>query len=67
MTTKISCSTQINAPKEKVSDIITNIDKAAEHISGIKSVKFFEKLEARVIGLKWRDVRVIFGKEAETA
>ena len=33
----------------------------------IKSVKFFEKLEARVISLKWRDVRVIFGKEAETA
>ena len=62
---KISCSTQVNAPKEKVWDIITNIEKAADHISGIKSVEVLEKPEAGVIGLKWREVRVMFGKEAE--
>ncbi len=62
---KISCTTQINAPKEKVWDIITNIEKAAEHISGIKSVEVLEKPHSGVIGLKWKELRVMFGKEAE--
>ena len=61
----ISCSTQINAPKEKVWDIITNIDKAPEHVSGIKSVEVLEKPDSGVIGLKWKETRVMFGKEAE--
>ena len=61
----VSCHIQINAPKEKVWEIITNIEKAAEHISGIKSVEVLEKPDAGVIGLKWKEVRVMFGKEAE--
>ncbi len=61
----ISCSTQINAPKEKVWDIITNIEKAPEHISGIKSVEVLEKPDNGVLGLKWKETRVMFGKEAD--
>ena len=62
---KVSCQIQINAPKEKVWNIITNIEKAAEHISGIKSVEVLEKPDSGVIGLKWKETREMFGKEAQ--
>lgn len=62
---KVSCQIQINASKEEVWKVITNIEKAPEHISGIKSVEVLEKPDSGVIGLKWKETREMFGKEAQ--
>lgn len=55
---------QIQATKEAIWASITNIEQAAEHISGIQSVKILEKPKDSLVGLKWEETRKLFGKEA---
>jgi len=60
---KISVSTEINASKEKIWSIITNIEESVHTISGIHKVEILEK-GTPFKGLKWRETREMFGKEA---
>ncbi|NNF51768.1 MAG: SRPBCC family protein [Gammaproteobacteria bacterium] len=60
----ISVSEKINAPRERVWTLITDPDSWAENISGIKSVEVLEKPASGFVGLKWREKREFFGKEA---
>lgn len=60
----ITVSETINAPRERVWNLITDSDGWADTISGIKSVEVLEKPSDGVIGLKWREKREFFGKEA---
>lgn len=60
----ITVSEKINAPRERVWDLITDSDSWVEMISGIKSVEVLEKPSNGVVGLKWREKREMFGKEA---
>ena len=54
----------INAPKEDVWRAITDIDGAAERISGLEKVEVLERPESGLVGLKWRETRTMFGKTA---
>jgi Uncharacterized conserved protein len=54
----------INAPKEAVWAAITDIENAAKIISGIKNIEVLEKPASGIVGLKWRETRILFGKPA---
>ena len=56
---------KIQAPRERVWEIITDIEHAAETITGITALTVLERPATGVIGLKWKETRVMFGKEAE--
>lgn len=62
---KMSTSIDIAAPKEKVWDVITNIDGSAETITGIVSLEVLERPDSGLVGLKWKETRKMFGREAE--
>jgi uncharacterized protein YndB with AHSA1/START domain len=54
----------INASRTAVWNAITNIEKAAEFISGIEKIEVVEKPITGLVGLKWRETRMYFGKPA---
>lgn len=54
----------INGPKAAIWAAITNIENAAEIISGIDKIEVLEKPAAGLVGLKWRETRMLFGKPA---
>lgn len=56
--------TAINAPRAAVWNVITDIENAAETISGIEKVEILEKPSTGLVGLKWRETRTLFGKTA---
>lgn len=61
---KVKAQIQINAPKEVIWDVITDIENSDKNISGIKKIEILERPESGNIGLKWRESREMFGKEA---
>lgn len=60
----ITVTEEINAPREQVWRLITDIDSWMDTISGIDAIKVLNRPESGVVGLKWRETRVLFGKEA---
>ena len=54
----------INGSKEAVWAAITNIENAAESISGIEKIEVVVKPAKGLVGLKWRETRMLFGKPA---
>lgn len=54
----------IDAPRHHVWNIITDADRWSDVISGIVDVEILERPTDGVVGLKWREKRVLFGKEA---
>lgn len=60
----ITVSEEINAPRERVWKIITDIDGWTETISGIVAIDVINRPASGIIDLKWRETRVLFGKEA---
>jgi len=43
---------------------ITNIEDASEIISGIEKIEVLEKPANGLVGLRWRETRMLFGKPA---
>jgi len=60
----ITVSEEIDAPRERIWNVITDIDSWADTIAGIVSIEVINRPEAGIVGLKWREKRVLFGKEA---
>jgi Polyketide cyclase / dehydrase and lipid transport len=54
----------INASKAAIWAAITDIENAAEIISGIENIEVVEKPAHGLVGLKWRETRMLFGKPA---
>ena len=54
----------INGSKAAVWAAITNIENAAEIISGIEKTEVVEKPANGLVGLRWRETRMLFGKPA---
>jgi hypothetical protein len=54
----------INAPKERVWEVITDIHNSAENISGIEKIEILKEPADSLVGLKWRETRTLFGKQA---
>lgn len=62
---QIKSSIDIKATPQKVWEIIIDIENAADRISGIEKVEILNRPEKGLIGLKWKETRVMFGKEAD--
>jgi hypothetical protein len=54
----------INGSKAAIWAAITNIENASETISGIENIEVLEKPTNGLVGLKWRETRMLFGKPA---
>jgi hypothetical protein len=54
----------IGGSKEAVWAAITDIANASEFIRGIEKVEVLEKPPNGLVGLKWRETRMLFGKLA---
>lgn len=54
----------VNATKAAIWTAITDIENAAEFISGIESIEVLEKPANGLVGLRWRETRMLFGKPA---
>jgi uncharacterized membrane protein len=45
--------------------VFTDIEGAEERLSGVDKIEILENGRNGLIGLKWREVRTLFGKQAE--
>jgi carbon monoxide dehydrogenase subunit G len=61
---KLTIDIEIKAPKEKVWNVITDIENSVNTISGIDKIEILNKPKDTVVGLKWKETRTIFGKSA---
>ncbi len=55
---------QIKASKEKVWAIISDIENSKENISAIESIEILAPPTEGLLGLKWKETRTMFGKQA---
>src|SRR5437899_8612230 len=60
----VEAQVTINGSKAAVWAAITNIENASETISGIEKIEVLEKPANGLVGLKWRETRMLFGKPA---
>src|SRR5437660_5738355 len=60
----VEAEVTINGSKAAVWAAITNIEYASEIISGIEKIEVLEKPANGLVGLKWRETRMLFGKPA---
>jgi hypothetical protein len=54
----------VQAPKRAVWNAITDIQNAPKRISGIQKIEILEQPASGLVGLKWRETRTMFGKQA---
>jgi hypothetical protein len=55
----------IHGSRAAVWSAITDIENAAVIISGIEKIEVLEKPASGLVGLKWRETRMLFGKPAD--
>ena len=60
----VEAQVTINGSMAAVWAAITNIENAAEIISGIEHIEVVEKPANGLVGLRWRETRILFGKPA---
>lgn len=60
----VAAQVTINASKAVVWAAMANIANAAEIVSGIEKIEMVERPANGIIGLKWRETRMLFGKPA---
>ena len=60
----VEAQVTINGSKAAIWSAITDISNAAETISGIQKIEVLEKPDNGLVGLKWRETRMLFGKPA---
>lgn len=61
---RLSVNIEIKAPKEKVWQVITDIENSTDTISGIDKIEILDKPKETIVGLKWKETRTIFGKSS---
>ena len=64
---KLSVDIEIEKPKEDVWAVITDIENCDNFISAIIDLKILNKPENGLVGLKWQETRLMFGKQASEA
>jgi hypothetical protein len=60
----VEAQVTINGSRAAVWAAITDIERAADTISGIERIEVLEKPAHGLVGLKWRETRMLFGKPA---
>jgi hypothetical protein len=64
ITMLVEAQVTINGSKAAIWAAITNIEDAANIISGIEKIEVVEKPIHGLVGLRWRETRMLFGKPA---
>jgi len=54
----------INGSNAAIWATITNIENASETIRGIENIEVLDKPASGLVGLRWRETRMLFGKPA---
>jgi hypothetical protein len=54
----------INASRAAIWAAMTDIEHAAETIRGIEAIEIVEKPAKGLVGLRWRETRILLGKPA---
>ena len=60
----VEAQVTIHASKAAIWAAITDIENASETIRGIESIEVLEKPANGLVGLRWRETRMLFGKPA---
>ena len=60
----VEAQVTINGSKAAIWAVITDIENASKTISGIENIEVLEKPANGLVGLKWRETRMLFGKPA---
>ena len=60
----VEAQVTINGSKAAVWAAITDIENASKIISGIETIEILEKPANGLVGLRWRETRMLFGKPA---
>ena len=60
----VEAQVTVNGSKAAIWAAITNIENASEFISGIEKIEVLEKPANGLVGLRWRETRMLFGKPA---
>jgi uncharacterized membrane protein len=60
----VDVAVSVDAPKERVWRVVTDIENSARTISAIDAIEVLERPDAGLLGLKWRETRTMFGKTA---
>ena len=60
----VEAQVTINGSKAAIWAAITNIATASKTISGIENIEVLETPANGLVGLKWRETRMLFGKPA---
>lgn len=60
----VKAQVTINGSKAAIWAAIANIENASEIISGIEKIEILEKPANALVGLRWRETRMYFGKPA---
>jgi len=55
----------INGTRAAIWAAITDVENAAKILSGVLKIEVLEKPAAGLVGLKWRETRMLFGKPAD--
>ena len=61
---KIKTAIQINAPRSDVFNAFSDLNGIESVIDGIQSIEVLEGPAQMAVGTKWKETRVMFGKEA---
>jgi hypothetical protein len=54
----------IEGPRAAIWAVVADIENAAEILSGVEKIEVLEKPKTGLVGLKWRETRILFGKPA---
>jgi hypothetical protein len=60
----VEAQVTVNGSRAAIWAAIADIENAAETIRGIENIEVLEKPENGLVGLKWRETRMLFGKPA---
>jgi len=60
----VEAQVTIKGSKEAIWAAITDIENASETIRGIEKIEVVEKPANGLVGLRWRETRMLFGKPA---
>ena len=61
---KVNVNVAVNAARERIWQVITDLENSPNTISGINKIEILDQPESGLVGLKWRETRTMFGKEA---
>jgi hypothetical protein len=60
----VEVQVSIKASKGAIWAAMSDIEHAAQSITGIDKIEILERPESGLVGLKWRETRMLFGKPA---